>query len=187
MKSVRIFLSWAGYQWTQIMNNIQIYLDSSQSIQDIHIQTSLDNIVLDECDIAPGTKILTFSVDSIANCHRFRLTKSHKNDTENHLQILKIDQITVDEIKIPDYIIHDNCTFKFNNSEHPGCTWLEPPGTWEWSFETPILTYILDQKIVHEAKYTQDYQYAWSYSLGPDSVKNITAKIKQATSKIEKL
>jgi hypothetical protein len=62
------------------MNNIQIYLDASQSVQDISIQARLNDVVLAECDISPGIEILTFDVDSIAAGYQFQLIKLHKNN-----------------------------------------------------------------------------------------------------------
>ena len=86
-------------------------------------------------------------------------------------QLLELESISVDDVKLPDWYIHEHVS----NSHIIGSN-----VTWKFTVEQPIVTYILDQKINHEAKYNSDYLYPWSHKLGPNSVKELTDDFSKA-------
>jgi hypothetical protein len=102
-------------------------------------------------------------------------------------QTLEILQIKIDDIAIPNFLIYANSQFEFDNQCHPGSCFIGPNGLWTFKFYTPIIEYILDERILHEAKYNQDYQFDWSYKLGPNSVNTITTKIDSLFEKISNM
>ena len=91
--------------------------------------------------------------------------------------VLEITKITLNGIIIPDYVITKNSSFNFNDQSHPGSLYFVPTGTWIWDIGCPMVTWILDEKIKHESLYSQDYQYPWSYSFGPDSVEQLNRQL----------
>ena len=93
--------------------------------------------------------------------------------------------VTVDGTQIPEWPIRQTSSFQFAQQILEGCLEWQPPGTWSWKFQQPIITWILDQKIAHESKYNQDYKYPWSYKLGPDSVETIGSKLQTAIARID--
>lgn len=98
-------------------------------------------------------------------------------DTVLKDQILKIDSIQVNGVDVPEYVLQNHSQFRFDDQVHQGSRYFGPNGVWRFQFQLPLVTWLLDQKIQHEAKYNQDYQYDWSYQLGPESVKMIQADI----------
>jgi hypothetical protein len=99
-------------------------------------------------------------------------------------QILEIIDIKIDNISIPKFLIYQNTRFEFDKQSHVGSCYFGPNGVWTFDFETPLIEYILDQKIIHEAKFNQDYLLPWSYKLGPDSVNSIAAEINSAIDRV---
>lgn len=102
-----------------------------------------------------------------------RYNKTSNNSTQESDQILEIVNITIDGIKIPDFVLDQHSKFQFNDQIHYGSRYFSPNGIWTFEFQTPIITWVLDQQIIHESKYNQDYIYPWSYKFGPDSVQHL--------------
>jgi hypothetical protein len=102
-------------------------------------------------------------------------------------QILEIVNIKIDGIDIPQFLIQENSCFKFDNQQHAGSCYFGPNGVWTFEFETPIIEFVLDQKILHESRYSQDYLYSWSYKLGPNSVSQLTQEIDSIIDKVNAL
>lgn len=100
-------------------------------------------------------------------------------------QLVTLLGVTVDGTQIPEWLIRQTSSFHFAQQILEGCLEWQPPGTWSWNFQQPIITWILDQKIAHESKYNQDYKYPWSYKLGPDSVETIGSKLQTAIARID--
>ena len=88
-------------------------------------------------------------------------------------QMLEIIDVLVDGVPIPRNILTDLCKFEWHGSTDAGSLLFGPNGTWTLDVHAPILTYLLDYKIVKESKYNQDYLYPWSYRLGPESVEQL--------------
>ena len=153
----------------------------------------LDNNILSELEIY--TEIFDISIplnqDKSQKCLQLR---RHSKTNQNFLlnaegkiikdQTLEIVQITIDDVLIPKFFVTNNAQFEFDDRSHPGSCFIGPNGVWTFKFQTPIVEYILDQKILHESKYNQDYQFPWSYKLGPESVNTISAKIDLLIEKI---
>lgn len=102
-------------------------------------------------------------------------------------QYLEILDIKVDNVPVPEFVLYSSIKFEFNDQCHVGSRFFGPNGTWTFEFETPFIQYVLDQKILHEAKFNNDYIYAWSYKLGPDSVNKLTKEIDSVIDKVENL
>lgn len=116
---------------------------------------------------------------------RYGKTAEHWSAEQD--QTVEITGITVDGIPVPHYVLDKHSRFEFDGQSHPGSRFFGPNGTWTFEFVSPMLTFILDQKILHEAQYNQDYEYPWSYRLGPDSVNNIVSSIDQALERVKNL
>jgi hypothetical protein len=131
-----------------------------------------------------------FSLGNDVASHCLQIERYGKTDlnysTEKD-QTVEIVDITVDGIKVPTYILDKHSKFEFDTQVHMGSRYFGPNGVWTFNFVTPILTYILDEKILHEAQYNQDYKFAWSYKLGPDNVNNILSNISKVEHRLEKL
>lgn len=91
-------------------------------------------------------------------------------------QLLEVQDLLVDGIKIPDWFKYNQSYIEYDSVRHNNSTVLGPNGIWVLNFKTPFITFFLDSKIKHEAKYNQDYNFPWSYKLGPDSVKKLSAE-----------
>lgn len=102
-------------------------------------------------------------------------------------QVLELESLTVDKIEIPEFLIQSFSKFEFNDQVHYGSKYFAPNGKWTFSFKSPIITWILDQKIIHEAKYSQDYQFDWSFKLGPDSVCTLQKEYLDTLEKINQI
>lgn len=69
-------------------------------------------------------------------------------------RILELLNIYVNDIKLPDFFKY-NSVYKFNNQTYnQGLKW-GCNGIWTWHFSTPILSWVLDEKIKHQEKYNQ--------------------------------
>jgi hypothetical protein len=102
-------------------------------------------------------------------------------------QYLEILDAKIDNMPVPDFILNSNTRFEFNDQCHVGSRFFGPNGTWTFEFKTPFIQYVLDQKILHEAKFSNDYAYAWSYKLGPDSVVKLTNEIDTVITKVKNI
>ena len=132
-------------------------------------------------------EIFEIYLDDVSGNHLLQIEMYGK--TENNIlliddkivteQSIEIAEILVDGVKLSDWFTIKHSTINFNDEQMKGLL-LCPNGTWDLKFETPIITFILDEKIKHEAIYNQDYLYPWSYKLGPDSVKNLSRDLNKA-------
>jgi hypothetical protein len=116
-----------------------------------------------------------------------RYGKTELNQLPDVDQTVEILSVTVDNIAVPDFILEKFSRFEFANQCHVGSKFFGPNGTWIFDFETPFITWILDQKILHESQYNQDYIYPWSYKFGPDSVDVLNSQLLSVTDKVRKL
>lgn len=99
-------------------------------------------------------------------------------------QILEIMDIRVDGVKIPEYILDQHTRFEFQDQVHTGSRFFGPNGIWYLPYHGSLVTWILDQKIIHEAQYNQDYEFPWSYKLGPHSVNTIIDEVTTVLDKV---
>lgn len=102
-------------------------------------------------------------------------------------QILEITELQVNGSRIPDYVLDQRSRFEFGDQCHIGSRYFGPNGNWTFEFETPLITWILDQKINHEAKYNHDYQFPWATQLGPNSVHQILKKIDDIRHRLDQI
>jgi hypothetical protein len=164
------------------MNRVQLILEIDTSY-DIPLDVILDELLLQQLCLGSGQHIVTIDLPENPTA---RVLCIKKHEVPGDRQKVRLEKIQVDGVHLPDWVINKYSTFSFNGEIHQGSDQWFPPGTWTWAFESPIVTWILDQKIAHEANYTQDYRYPWSYQLGPDSVRNIGGKIEQLLDRVNR-
>jgi hypothetical protein len=116
-----------------------------------------------------------------------RYGKTCDNQTEDKDQIIEIISATVDQTAVPEFIFNKFSKFMFNNETHQGSRYFSPNGIWIFEFDQPIITWILDQKILHESLYNQDYIYPWSYKFGPDSVNSLSTHLNSTYNKVKQI
>jgi len=116
-----------------------------------------------------------------------RYGKTESNQLPDVDQTVEILSVTVDNIAIPDFILAQFSRFEFANQCHTGSRFFGPNGIWTFDFDTPIITWILDQQIIHESQYHQDYVYPWSYKFGPNTVDALNSQLLSVTNKVKKL
>jgi hypothetical protein len=114
-----------------------------------------------------------------------RYGKTEKNITSHGEQILKVNSILIDGIVVPKYIIVDNSKFEFNHIVNHGCLDFYPNGNWTFGFQTPFITWCMDQKIANDAKFSNNYLLPWSYQLGPNQADQLIDDIDQLFEKLE--
>ena len=102
-------------------------------------------------------------------------------------QILEITQVQVDNVAIPEFYLSSHCAFMFNDQTHTGSRYFGPNGVWSLEFATPLITHLLDAKILHESNYSQDYQYPWSYRLGPDTVEFLLSEMDKVEQRVHQV
>jgi len=151
------------------------------------------NLVCDH-SFTQDVEDITIAIDSVQEFNTLTVERYGK---ENHHMVFENNQILKDQVleiiggrvrsaRLPDYIFDKHSCFEFHGQVHPGSRYFGPNGTWTFKFGSPVVTWALDQKILQEAEYNQDFQYAWSTQLGPDSAVNILKELAQVREKLEK-
>ena len=172
------------------INKIKIHFRASDFNGYPNLRIWLDDQILVDYTCCDDHWTYEFELDQhIANrCLQVeRYGKTDQNYSADKDQILELVSIQVDGVVVPSYILDKHSQFTFDDQIHLGSRYFGPNGTWTWTFATPLITHVLDQKITHEAQYSQDYQYPWSYKLGPDSVNNLLSSIGLAMDRVQKL
>lgn len=148
-------------------NNLYLKIQAPITITAKNLQLLLNGTRVDGC-ISSDSTMVEFSIplDKSPAKHRLEVRKLMREPAD-------LISISIDDIDLPFFLLNENSNFVFSEQSHAGSRHWEPPGTWVFEFETPILTWILDCKILHESKYNKDYLYPWSYKLGPDSVQEL--------------
>jgi hypothetical protein len=116
-----------------------------------------------------------------------RYNKTEANQTQTTDQIIEILSVSIDNVAIPNFIFEKFSKFEFDHQCHNGSRYFSPNGVWTFVFQTPLITWILDQRILHESQYNQDYIYPWSYKFGPRSVNSLTDQLTSVYNKVQKI
>jgi len=160
--------------------------------------SSTSKIILEKKDLSliyNGKEITTESL-SINGCKISIALSIPVTNEEHQLQIIKnidertvvnLDDITVDGISLPPWFLQEHGFFTFSDVTHQGSREWHPSGSWHLIFRSPMLTWILDQKILHESRYNQDYLFPWSYKFGPDTVTELGKKINGTIQKVNEI
>jgi len=69
-------------------------------------------------------------------------------------QKVELVDIYIDNVKLPNFYKWMG-VYRFNDQEYPQSLCWGCNGIWTWPFQTPILTWVLDEKIKHREKYDQ--------------------------------
>jgi len=155
------------------------------------IRYKTSNQEFHDVNITHEFTVFTFDIPACHDQHHSvileRYGKTADNQQGNIDQIVEIVGLTVDDIDVPDFILRKFSNFKFNQQTHVGSKYFSPNGVWEFEIQTPMITWILDQKILHESQYNQDYIYPWSYKFGPESVSNLDAQLISVYNKVQQI
>lgn len=173
-----------------LINKVKIIFRATEYNGYPSVRVFLDHQLLQNITFTQEYFEFEFDLDQTESIRCLCVERYGKTDQNYSLekdQIVEIVSINVDGIPIPQFMINAQCKFEFAGETHIGSCYFGPNGVWTFDFETPLITYILDKKIQHEAQYNQDYLYPWSYKLGPDSVTTILANIDQALDRADKL
>lgn len=165
------------------MNQFRIYFKSSNVNGRPQVRVWVGDRLVEDQQLVNEIDTIEFSVANETTIHVERYGKTKDNSTDELDQYLEIEKITVDNIRLPDFILYNHSHFKFDNQSIVGLT-FNPNGVWTFKFEQPFITWVLDQKILHESQWDQSYQYSWASKLGPDSVSTIGQAIQQAQEKV---
>lgn len=147
--------------------------------------TDFKSIIIDREFVEATVPVTNFQGENFVILERYG--KTEVNQLNNIDQVVEILTVTVDNSVMPDFILNKFSRFEFNNQVHVGSRFFGPNGIWYFNFETPIITWILDQKILHESEYNQDYIYPWSYKFGPNCVDTLSSQLISVTDKVKKL
>ena len=169
-------------------NNLTLICDSVEYNGYPHANIKInDSIVysgiVDDCKnkfdipIPSGAGMHTLSIQ--------RYGKTEKNISSDCEQILKVNGILIDGVAVPKHILVDNSKFEFNHIVNHGSLDFYPNGTWIFCFQTPFITWCMDQKISHDAKFNNNYLLPWSYQLGPNQADQLIYDIDQLFEKLE--
>lgn len=158
------------------------------------IQIKIDDRLLCDHEFSRDEEYLTINIPAGTGVRKLSIIRygktkdnisvdDHGNVTQD--QILEIKSIDIFGSKIPDYIFDRHSVFQFNDQTHPGSRYFSPNGVWTFQFADPLVTWILDEKILHEAQYNNDYIYPWAYKFGPGTAQAILDKIESTKKKIQ--
>ena len=159
-----------------VLHVINLYLKGDEKFPTVNVGI---NDQSGETRSINDASIFTINVTSDQPIQKLWINKIGKG-------IVFIEHVEIDNIVIPDYVVQKFNNLKFNDQVLNGCSEIHPEGRWEFTFELPIFTWCLDQKIIHESQYNKDYEFSWSYKLGPNSVSTILKELDSTQILIEK-
>ena len=160
------------------------------------IQVKIDDRLLCDHDFSQDEEYLTISVPVATGTRKLSITRYGKTQDNTKVdehgnivqdQILEIKSVDVRGSRIPDYIFDQHSVFQFDDQTHLGSRYFGPNGQWTFEFVEPLVTWILDQKILHEAQYSNDYIYPWAYKFGPGTAQATLEKIRSTMTKVQAL
>lgn len=150
-------------------------------------QNLIDHVQIDKELTTVKIHVPNHSGRHVIKLERYGKESCHmviKNNQIVQDQMFEILNMCVDGVQIPAWFLWDQSQLEIDNQFHKSLVG-GPNCTWHFEFETPLLTFILDCKIKHEAKYNQDYLLPWSYKLGPDSVDSLRNDLLSAINLVE--
>lgn len=158
------------------------------------VRVFLNNTLIKDC-VVNNELVVPITVDKLVKNYTLQIQRYGKTDQnfvfeDNKIvkdQVVELTSLAVDGVKIPSYVINNCSKFCFDNQTHLGSCYFSPNGQWEFEFQAPVVTWLLDQKILHESLYSDDYKFDWSYKLGPTSVDVLSSKYKEALDKINQI
>lgn len=173
-------------------NTITIKFSSTNCNGYPKVKISLNRRLVSECEITPECCSVDIHLPSDPGPQKITIERYGKTEQNTSVvnntivadQILTIESISVDNVEVSKFSIIEDTVFESKDQIQQGIDILGFNGTWTFNFETPIITFLLDKKITHEAKYSQDYKYPWSYKLGPDSVTELMSEFEILHKKI---
>ena len=125
------------------------------------IRVLIDLDIIESCEFISDYAEVTVPIDLYDGLHSLTVelygktqanTKVDRQDNIIADQSVQLVDMLVDGISLPD-IYKWRGVYKFNDQEHPqALTWC-CNGVWQWDFNVPLITWLLDVKIEISEKY----------------------------------
>jgi hypothetical protein len=167
-------------------NQLALILSSSHeiSLENNDINFTLDGrqVDADQIHIEDLKLRVVLPIGIKKENHQLKITK--QVDERIHVYL---DDMMIDEVSVPDWTYYIASRFVFSESVHTGSREWHPSGTWYFDFESPIITWMLDEKITQEAQYNQDYLFPWSTKLGPGMAEKLGSNIDATLEYVQKV
>lgn len=117
------------------------------------IRISIDNDIIEEVDIASEHTEVHVPIDLLHGPHTFYVERYGKQSCNIEFaddRILKDQTVTltgmrVDDVCLPDMFLYRS-KFCFDQQVISGGLTWGPNGVWLWEFESPLLTWLIDEK-----------------------------------------
>ena len=139
---------------------------------------------------------LALHVDETPRLHVLQLIRLGKGQTnivlddENRIiqdQALELLALKINGVSVPEYILDNNSVFEYKNNKQFNSRYFGPNGVWTLNFQSPMITWVLDQKIIRESNFNLNHSHPWSYQLGPNSVESLSTDIVTAQHALSRL
>lgn len=103
-------------------------------------------------------------------------------------QILQITKVNVHRTKVPDFVLDRHSSFRFNDQIHHGSRYFGPNGDWIFHFETPFITWVLDQVSEQERIYDANSgTRPWEYRYAPGQARQRIQQLQQVIDRVQDL
>jgi hypothetical protein len=122
----------------------------------------LDNDIYHDYHFSKQEETVQVSLDLLDGKHTLQIEfygKTEANvlfsEAENKIvqeQFLELRNIYVNNVEVPEFITYSG-VYAFNDQQHKSATWFGVNGTWTLEFQTPIIDWLLNEKILIEEKY----------------------------------
>ena len=100
-------------------------------------------------------------------------------------QVLQITKVDVDGTKVPDFVLDQHSSFRFDNQIHPGSRYFAPNGDWIFHFETPFITWVLDQISQQDRIYDPNSgTRPWEYRYAPGQAQQRIQDLQQVMDRV---
>jgi len=116
------------------------------------------NIVKDHC-FSTSVESVDIFIDYTSGAHVLKIERYDKTDNNllfdsTTLQIIKdqtveLKSISVDDVELPISFLYRGI-WKWNNKQEHGSLYWGPNGTWTWSFETPVIDWVIRENRKHQ-------------------------------------
>ena len=103
-------------------------------------------------------------------------------------QILQITKVNVHSTKVPDFVLDRHSSFQFNDQIHHGSRYFAPNGDWIFHFETPFITWVLDQISEQDRIYDANSgTRPWEYRYAPGQAQQRIQQLQQVIDRVQDL
>lgn len=125
---------------------VKIYLDDDL-YEDKEFQYNNETVTI-PLDLVDGDHVLI--IETYGKTFENTLQDSQGNIIQD--QTITLNSIIVDDIVLPEFFSFTGI-YKFDDQEHTQAFTWGKNGKWIWPFETPIITWLLNEKIKNRERY----------------------------------